>query len=171
MNSSVFIDSGYFIKLLSIKKKRIDFLKLSNELAIGTNRVRTIFYDALPIPGTPQGNALYSKTQRFHSRLRALKNFEVRLGRLQKINGNFFQKGVDMRLGVDLVQMSMNREIDKAIVITSDSDFEYAIEKAKEAGIIVSLAYFPSSKMNSKFLQTADEIILLKDELLDKCRL
>jgi uncharacterized LabA/DUF88 family protein len=171
MNSSVFIDARYLIRLLSIKKKRIDFLKLSNELTIGTNRIRTIFYDTLPIPGTLQGNVLYAKTQRFHSRLRALKNFEVRLGRLQQINENFFQKGVDMRLGADLVQMSMKREINKAIIITSDSDFEYAIEKAKEAGVIVSLAYFPSSKMNSKFLQTADELILLKDDLLDKCRL
>lgn len=171
MNSAVFIDAGYLIKLLNIKKKRIDFLKLSNELTADSNRIKTVFYDTLPIQGTPQGNALYAKAQRFHSRLRALKNFEVKLGRLQQINGKYFQKGVDMRLGVDLVQMSMERKIDKAIVITSDSDFEYAIQKAKEAGVKVSLAYFPGSKMNSKFLQTADEMILLNDSLLDKCKL
>lgn len=144
---------------------------MSNELTSDTNCIKTIFYDTLPIQGTRQGNALYAKTQRFHSRLRALQNFEVKLGRLQQKDGKFFQKGVDMRLGIDIVQMSMRGQIDKAIVITSDSDFEYAIEKAKESGVKVSLAYFPGSKINSQFLKIADERILLNDELLDKCKL
>lgn len=65
----------------------------------------------------------------------------------------------------------MKKEIEKAIVIASDSDFEYAVEKAQEAGITVTLAYFPSSNINSKFLQTVDEKILLTHELLDKCKL
>ena len=65
----------------------------------------------------------------------------------------------------------MKKEIEKAIVIASDSDFEYAVEKAQEAGITVTLAYFPNSNINSKFLQTVDEKILLTHELLDKCKL
>lgn len=171
MKAAVFIDAGYLIKLLSKKKKRIDFLKLSNELTKGTNRIKTIFYDTLPIQGTPEGNALYSKTQKFHSKIRSLTNFEVKLGRLQKRNGAFVQKGVDMRLGIDLVQMSMKKEIDKAILITADSDFEYAVEKAQEAGIKVSLAYFPNSKINFMFLRSVDENIPLTDDLLKKCKL
>lgn len=171
MNSAIFIDAGYIIKLLSIKRKRIDFLKLSDELAHGTNRIKTIFYDTLPIQGNPQGNALYSKTQRFHSKLRSLKNFEVKLGRLQKKDGSFVQKGVDMRLGIDLVLMGMKKQIDKAIVVTADSDFEYAFEKAREAGVKITLAYFPGSKINSKFLQGADNVVLLDDVLLEKCKM
>ena len=62
-----------------------------------------------------------------------------------------------MRLGVDLVQMSMNKKINKAILIASDSDFEYAVEKAQEVGVTVTLAYFANSKINSKFLKTVDE--------------
>ncbi len=171
MNSAIFIDAGYLIKLLKIKNKRIDFLKLSDELAAGTNRIKTLFYNTLPIQGTQQGDILYSKTQRFHSKLNSLKNFEVKLGRLQKKDGTFVQKGVDMRLGIDLVQMSMRKQIDMAIVITADSDFEYALEKAREAGVKISLAYFPGSKMNSKFLQSADNLILLDDALLEKCKM
>jgi len=36
-----------------------------------------------------------------------------------------------MRLGVDLVQLSMNKKIDKTILIASDNDFEYPVQKAQ----------------------------------------
>jgi len=76
-----------------------------------------------------------------------------------------------MRLGIDLVQMSMKKQIDKAIIITADSDFEYAVEKAQEDGVKISLAYFPNSKINSKFLKSVNDRIPLTDDLLDKCKL
>lgn len=171
MKSAVFIDAGYLIQLLHIKHKRIDFLKLSNELTVGTQRVKTLFYDTLPLQTSPKGVEMHTKTQRFHNSLRKLDKFEVRLGRQQAISGTFVQKGVDMRMGVDLVQMSMKKEIDKAILITADSDFEYAVEKAQEAGISVSLAYFTNSKVNFHFLNSVNEKIPLTDSLLDKCKL
>lgn len=92
MKKAIFIDAGYLIKLLKIKGKRIDFLKLSNNLTGGTQRVKTIFYDTLPLQGTPKGDRLYSKTQRFHSKLRSLDRFEVKLGRQQRIDEKFIQK-------------------------------------------------------------------------------
>jgi uncharacterized LabA/DUF88 family protein len=171
MKSGIFIDAGYLTKLLHIKNKKINLLKLSNELTNGTERIRTIYYDALPLPINPKGKELYPKAQRFHDALRKLDKFEVKLGRTQQIGIEFRQKGVDMRLGVDLVQMSMNKEIDKAILIASDSDFEYAVEKAQEVGVTVTLAYFTNSKINSKFLKIVNEKILLTDDLLDKCKL
>lgn len=169
--SAVFIDAGYLIKMCHIKQKKLNFLKLSDELTIGTERVKTIFYDTLPIPNSPKGIRLLAKTQKFHSRIRKLDKFEIRLGRQQKIKGEFIQKGVDMRLGVDLVQMSMNKNIEKAVIITADSDFEYAIEKAQEAGTVVSLAYFPGSKINLQLLQKVSERVLLDDALLERCKL
>ena len=36
-----------------------------------------------------------------------------------------------MRLGVELVQLSMNKKMDKTILIASDSNFEYAVQKAQ----------------------------------------
>lgn len=163
--------TGYFLKLLKLRNKKVNFIKLSDELATGTKRVKTLFYDSLPIQGTILGDSLYTKACRFHNVLRHLKDFEVKLGKLHQINGKFIQKGVDMRLGIDLVQMSMKKQIDKAILITADSDFEYAVEKAQEAGVKVSLAYFPTSLISSTFLKSVDERISLTDNLLDKCKL
>lgn len=169
--SAVFVDAGYLIELCRIKNRKLNFLKLSNELTSNTERIKTLFYDTLPIPNSTRGIDLFSKTQRFHDKIRKLDKFEVKLGRLQEINGRYVQKGVDMRLGVDLVQMSMNKIIDKAIIVTADSDFEYAVEKAQEAGIKVSLAYFPNSKINKHFLESMDERIVLDDVLLERCKL
>ncbi len=171
MKSIVFIDGGYLIKLLRTKNVKINHLKLSDELTENTERVKTNYYDALPLPINEKGKELYPKVQRFHNALRKLTNFEVKLGRIQKMGDEFRQKGVDMRLGVDLVQSSMKNKVDKAILIVSDSDFEYAVQKAQENGMNVSIVYFSISKINSKFLKTFDERILLTDELLDKCKL
>jgi uncharacterized LabA/DUF88 family protein len=171
MNSIIFIDAGYLTKLLHIKNKKIDLLKLSNKLTNDSTRIKTIYYDALPLPINPKGRELYPKAQKFHNSIRKLNKFEIKLGRTQVIGDQYHQKGVDMRLGVDLVQYSMNKEIDKAILIASDSDFEYAVQKAQEVGIKVTLAYFGNSKINSKFLNTFDERIILNDELLDNCKL
>ncbi|MGI0101680.1 MAG: NYN domain-containing protein [Nitrosotalea sp.] len=171
MNSAIFIDAGYLLKVSKQHNRRIDLLKLSNELTAETNRIKTIFYDSLPIQGTPKGDSLYTKRQILHNKLRHLQNFEVKLGKLQKIDSEFFQKGVDMRLGIDLVQMSMTKQIDKAILLTADSDFEYAIQKAQESGAIVFLAYFPSSPINSTFLKSVNGRILLTNDVLDRCKL
>lgn len=171
MNSAIFIDAGYLLAVSKQLNRRINLLKLSNELTTGMTRIKTIFYDSLPIAGTPAGDALYRKRQIFHSTLEHLPNFEVKLGKLQKIDSKYFQKGVDMRLGIDLVQMSMKKEIDAAILITADSDFEYAVEKAQEVGVKVLLAYFPNSKINSTFLLSVDDQILLDSTLLNKCKL
>jgi len=172
MESAVFIDAGYLSKLLKIKCIKIDFVRLSEKLTVGTHRIQTLYYDALPVQGTLRGNMLYSKAQRFHSKLNRLDKFEVRLGRLQpNTDGSFTQKGVDMRLGIDLVQMSMNGDIQKAILVTGDSDFEYAVVKAQDADVKVALACFPSSNINSEFKQTVNEVISIDDNLLDRCKL
>ncbi len=171
MKSIIFIDAGYLVKSLRTKNMKINHIKLSEELTKDTERVKTIYYDALPLPVNEKGRKLYPKAQRFHNILRKLDKFEVKLGKIQKISDEFRQKGVDMRLGVDLVQSGMAGKVDKAILIASDSDFEYAVQRAQDYGIKISIAYFPASKINSKFLQTFDCRILLTDELLNKCKL
>ena len=165
--TTIFVDAGYLIAVTLKKKKRVDLEKLSKALAKDSWE-KTIFYDALPKFGTKR----YSNAQRFHNRISRLDRFEVRLGRLQYgEHGTPTQKGVDMKLGIDLVQMSMKKELDTAILITGDSDFLYGVEKAREVGVKVKLAYFPGSSINKEFRQSFDECDLLHDALLDACKL
>lgn len=49
------------------------------------------------------------------------------------------QKGVDMRLGLDLVSLALKRIVDQVVVITGDSDFVPAIKIARTEGVEVIL--------------------------------
>jgi len=70
---------------------------------------------------------------------------------------------------VDMVQMSTNKQIDKAILIAADGDFVYAVKKAKEAGVVTTLVFFPKNKINRDLLKAVDEVIQLDDAFITKC--
>ena len=143
--AAVFIDGGFFAKVLDdMGKPRIDFERLSDIMCEGNRRLRTYYYDCLPYQSdhpTPEERERYSKKSKWLDRLLLLPRFEVRLGRLSP---RFEQKGVDILFSVDLVRMSWARQIDRAVLITGDSDFIPAVNAAKETGVIVELYYYIS---------------------------
>lgn len=49
------------------------------------------------------------------------------------------QKGVDMKIGLDMATISNKKQVEKIILITGDSDFIPAIKLARKEGIIVQL--------------------------------
>lgn len=49
------------------------------------------------------------------------------------------QKGVDMKIGLDIATMAIKKQVEKIILITADSDFIPAIKLAHKEGIIVQL--------------------------------
>ena len=49
------------------------------------------------------------------------------------------QKGVDMRLGLDLVSLALKRLVDQVVIITGDSDFVPAIKIARSEGVEIIL--------------------------------
>lgn len=49
------------------------------------------------------------------------------------------QKGVDMRLGLDLVEMALKRLVDMVVLVSDDSDFVPAIKMARREGVDVIL--------------------------------
>ncbi len=49
------------------------------------------------------------------------------------------QKGVDMRLGLDLVEIALKRLVDQIVLVSGDSDFIPAIKMARREGVDVIL--------------------------------
>lgn len=49
------------------------------------------------------------------------------------------QKGVDMRLGLDLVSLALKRIVDQVVLVTGDSDFVPAIKMARREGVEIVL--------------------------------
>lgn len=167
---AIFIDGGYLKKVLKeFGEPKIDYLRLSDELAGGHERLRTYYYDCMPYrsnPPTPEENARYAGMQRFLDHLRRQPRFEVRLGRLAKRPGGFEQKRVDVLFAVDLTRLSASRQISQAVLVTSDSDFVPAIQAAKNDGVLVQLYYSERLSYNNELLQACDDRIPVTGELI-----
>lgn len=69
------------------------------------------------------------------------------LGRLEKRpNGIVVEKGVDVKLAVDLLSGAFRNEYDEAIIVSNDSDFVPAIIEVQKLGKKVSNVSFPCTK-------------------------
>jgi len=113
--ASIFIDGGYFNRILrdQFKEGVLDYHKFGNEICASLNltRLRTYFYHCMPIirSGNKKDEKRHAHMQKFVSKLKRLPRFEVRLGRLQLIAGQFKQKMVDILMSLEIVDMCFSR--------------------------------------------------------------
>jgi uncharacterized LabA/DUF88 family protein len=178
MNAAIFIDGGYFDRVSrDCGSPRIDFGKLSSELARPHELLRTNYYHCLPYMGpTPseEDQQRYDNKQRFFNALTRLNRFEVREGKLEYRGTDreserpiFEQKRVDIYLGVDLVMLAAKQRIHRAILVTGDSDFLPAIRAAKNEGVLVHLFHGTGPQQPHKDLwDEVDERTVITPELL-----
>ncbi|MCK4444194.1 MAG: NYN domain-containing protein [Thermoplasmata archaeon] len=169
--SVLFIDGAYFAKVLKNEygEPRIDFLKLSGRLCEGTERLRTYYYNCMPYqssPPTDEERERYSRADKFVYTLESLPRFEVRLGKLSYVRGEYVQKRVDILLAVDLVRMSWGRQIQRAILVTGDSDFVPAVQAAKDAGVLVQI-YFSPNAIHDELLDVCDDRFEITSDIVD----
>lgn len=70
-------------------------------------------------------------------KLKKLCNGSITLSDLkeQDFNINFSQKGVDMKIGLDIASLAYKRQVDQIILISGDSDFVPAAKLARREGI------------------------------------
>lgn len=175
----MFIDGGYFQKLLQFvfRSPRIDFEKFSEMICEDCERLRTYFYYCMPYqsdPPTEEERERYSKSDKFVFSISRLNRFEVRLGKLIYVpsTNEYVQKRVDVLLSVDLVRMSWDHQIGKAVLVTGDSDFVPAIQAAKDAGVLTVLYYsraHPQVSALDELLYACDERVEITQELIDSC--
>ncbi len=175
----LFIDGGYLAKISkSFGQPKIDFHAFSELLcAAGDDRLRTYYYYCMPFQSHPmpsvEESSRYKNAEKFVKSLVRLSKFEVRLGRFKKIqNGlseEYVQKGIDVMLAVDLVKMSWSKQIDKAILLASDSDFIYAIQAAKDAGVWTKLCYSDKHPVNDSMFDVFDERVVITNDLFGRC--
>ncbi len=164
---AVFIDGGYAKKIYEQFKTRISYLKFSDLVAKNQERLRTYYYDCPPFVGAPPSadeRERKAKFDRFTAMLDRESRFQVRLGRLAKRYNNdgsdrYEQKMVDILLAVDLVQLSVGHQIQRAVLLANDSDFVPAIEIAKNAGTVVELYYLEQIKPYSGLRAACDDCI------------
>lgn len=176
---AIFIDGGYLDKVLATEygMARLDYAEFARALAGADDILRTYYYHCPPWQGnppTPEEQQRFSGKERFFDALRSLSCFEVRLGRLERrgVNEdgspNFVQKRVDIQLGVDLVQLSVKHRIDRAVLVTGDSDFLPAVYAAKNEGVRLDLVH--GAQYHFDLWQACDSRISIDSALVDKVR-
>jgi len=174
---AVFIDGGYAKKVFQeFGNPRISYLKFSEHVANIDERLRTYYYDCAPYvssPPTPEERKRKGAFDRFKFALERESRFQVRLGRLAKVHLqdgtiDFQQKMVDILLAVDLVQLSVQHRIERAVLFANDSDFVPAIQIARNAGTVVELYYHVPPRPHDELMEACDDRIHINQDIIDK---
>ncbi len=68
----------------------------------------------------------------------------------------FEQKGVDMRIGLDISRYSQTRAVDRIVLMSGDTDCIAAMKHARKAGLQVVLIQLPNERLSPELLAHAD---------------
>jgi len=190
----IFIDGSNFYhglrKYLNIGSVKLDFLaKILCERRV---HIATRYYTApLRQYEDPIG---YTNQQRYLQHLRNTPKVDVILGRFSKrahkeiicqnckkrvkprmacplckaiISARSQEKGVDVKLAVDMLSLAHKDKYDIAILISEDGDFVKAVEAVRELGKQVENAYFKSRAVHLK--SSCSTYVILTRDLLAPC--
>jgi len=166
---AVFIDGANLLHGLQQDFDRIDvdFEKLVNKLLGGRSLTRVYYYTALP--DQTRDPDRYTKSQKFLNALGRKPYFSIVLGRLEIRPGGFYvEKGVDIAIAVDLLDLAYHNTYDTAILITGDGDFSKAVEMIQRMGKHVENSSTKSC-LSFNLQKTCDKTVLLDSSLLDSC--
>lgn len=164
MRSAVFIDAGFLLSVgsstvtgTSLRAATTVEMKPLIEGLIGLTTedsdlelLRLYWYDA-------SRNAIFNDE---HKQIAMLDDVKVRLGRLG-VNGQ--QKGVDLRLGLDLVELARNGAAQTAYLLTGDDDIAEAVEAAQDLGMKVVLLGIADQTRRLGLHSAAEHLVLQVD--------
>lgn len=137
----IFMDGSNFYHRL--RDKELDYKNLSKfkykALAqwLGQDRkiIECIYYIGLVRKeiGNKKSEELVQNQQRLFSHLKQ-EGWVIQTGYMMKHGRDYKEKGVDVRLALDILDKAYQGEYDTAIIVSSDTDLIPAIEKAKKLG-------------------------------------
>jgi uncharacterized LabA/DUF88 family protein len=166
--------AGYTYNPAYIEKVALESVESDETL------LRVLYYDcapyrgevALPVSGNKQE---FQGSDRWLRELAAKDLFAVRRGVL-KFRGfkprkipiasntlsdtdfkpDFEQKGVDMRIGLDLATFSQTQSVERIVLITNDTDCTAAMKHARKAGLQIVMVTFPKETSAPELLWHSD---------------
>lgn len=169
---SIFVDAGYLFKQgagavlgakLGRREVQLDSRHFVSDLAgwlCGAHPdeelLRTYWYDGAA-KGVPSPDQLD---------VAALPFVKMRLGR---INSAGQQKGVDTLMVRDLMVLSQERSIQRAVVLSGDEDLREGIEYAQDRGVRVAVVGIEARgdlSQSPELVREADEALVLPNEIL-----
>lgn len=171
---SLYVDVGYLLSASAVRvtgtslrngiqvdfESLIDALVQQAEALSELPMLRVHWYDSAR-DGVPDGS------QQF---IGELPNVKLRLGRFG-VDGQ--QKGVDLRIGLDLVMHARNAVADVFILVSGDDDLTEAVEEAQVHGVQVILLAVPTAQdrphgISRHLIRAADRLKIIFPDTIDQ---
>ncbi len=139
---AIFIDGSNLYHALenNFKRHDLNYEAFTEKLRGGRQLYRTYYYNVLQDPANrPDGSR---DQQDFLEVLRKTPYLEMRLGGTKTSQGQTVEKGVDVMLATDMLDMAWRDYYDVAVIVSGDADFAYAVQTVKNLGKFIEVAYF-----------------------------
>lgn len=171
-NLVIFDGSNFYhgAKRLSPKTHLTNFnyKKLIKTLAAtGINSVEYCVGEIRQDPRDKKSVRLYANQQALFYQLEK-QGIEIKKGYMLKNDGIFHEKGVDVRIAIDIVKGALKNEFDKCFVISSDTDIIPAINEAKSNGKEIVYVGF-SNSISRALKANCSRMILITKQIIKSC--
>jgi len=174
----VFIDGGNFYFKLKYLTSKLDekyslldfnFRKFAEWLA-GDNKLIEIRYYVGVVkrqPDNQKSEKMYADQQRLIRRLQK-QDIAVTLGQLiRHPDKTYHEKGVDVRLAVEMIRFARENRYDLAYLVSSDTDLVAAVEEVQAFGKKVQYVGVPKGQSYG-LSSVADDVRLLREEEIEQ---
>lgn len=169
---AVYIDgSNFYYKLKDLGTKNITYFgfgEFSNFLSRDRNIIAKRYY--VGVVRSKEGDKKSKKMQegqvKLFNHLHSKKEgFNIQRGYLMKNDGVYHEKGVDVKMAVDLLVGAYENIYDVAILVSSDTDLIPAIQKVKQLGKEVEYIGFSHKPSYGLIKNATESRLLTKNEV------
>lgn len=167
----VYIDGGNLYRKIKEKASGIEkgqkfcHSSLVHHLARGRELVTKRYYVGIvrDVDNTEKSKTLVQSQQKFLSALEQ-EGFEIKRGRIVYDN-TIREKGIDVKMAIDLVTDAIEDKYDTAIVVSSDTDLVPALQYVRNKGKKVEYVGFSYSFSWGMMKHSDTRVLLLPDDL------
>jgi len=156
----IFIDHANLFYNIENLKIRINYDKFKAVLAKTDHLVGAFMYMGIP-------EEVYPKKQRFIDYLTS-HGYVIQARRIKEIaEGKKMQKGVDIFIYRDIVELACEDSYDKAILVSGDSDFIEIVRKLRELEKAIEIWSFKKSLSRELVAEVGKKNVHFINEILD----
>lgn len=168
---NIYIDGSNLYGSLRSRARRtdLDFLAFARKLAASRPLQRVYYYNSLLNSAREPERA--RAQQEFLDQLRRTEYLELRLGNLVYRDwpaNPAYEKGIDVKLAVDMLVHGFRNAYDVALLVSGDADFCDALQAVKDMGHHVEVALFHPTG-SRPLREVADRVIQVDQHFLDGC--